>query len=365
MDVSYLPDSVAVVYDSDDLLRRVHNIFIDTVDARLYGFALFGGPQLSSAMRVYDITNPLDPKFEGEYNNFGGLNAGHVHDGWVHDGIAFLNCGTDGMAMVNFSNPTAPVTLGILQTYPFAGYNHSGWPTADLQYYYMGDETWGFDLKVVDVSDPEVMTVVNTFDAGSENSNSIPHNQIVACNYLYSSYYYDGLQIYDISDPANPERVLHYPTTSLPYAHNYEGAWGVYPFLPSGNILISDMQEGLFIIEGPGDDCSDRDKSVISCLTSPTAVDDVNVVTSLEVYPNPTTGLVNVNINLTESQSRVKIDLVDLTGRVVTRLGAEDQLIPAGDSRMEMAIPATVQPGFYLLQISGEGWQRTEKLVVE
>ena len=104
---------------------------------------------------------------------------------------------------------------------------------------------------------------------------------------------------------------------------------------------------------------------MISCLTSTTAVNDINVVTSLEIYPNPTTGLVNVNINLTESQNRVKFDLVDLTGRVVARLGAEDQVIPAGDYRMEMTIPATVQPGFYLLRISSDGWQRTEKLVVE
>ncbi len=364
MDVSYLPDSVSVVYDSDELIRRSHNIFIDTVDARLYAFALFGGPQLSSAMRVYDITEPLDPKFEGEYNSFGSVDAGHVHDGWVHDGLAFLNCGNDGMAMVDFSDPTQPVTLGTLQTYPFAGYNHSGWPTSDLQYYYLGDETWGYDLKVVDVSDPESLTTVNTFNAEAESNFSIPHNQIVACNYLYSSYYYDGLQIYDISDPVNPERVLYYPTTSIPAHQSYEGAWGVYPFLPSGNILISDMQEGLFIIEGPGDVCSDRDASVISCL-SPTAVNDPGIVNALEIFPNPTNGVLNVNINLTEGQNRVKFDLVDLTGRVVTRLLAEDQLIPAGDHQLNLTIPAQVQAGFYLLRISGDNWQHTKKIVVE
>ena len=34
-----------------------------------------------------------------------------------------------------------------------------------------------------------------------------------------------------------------------PYAFSYKGAWGVYPFLPSGRILISEMQHGLFVLD--------------------------------------------------------------------------------------------------------------------
>jgi hypothetical protein len=29
----------------------------------------------------------------------------------------------------------------------------------------------------------------------------------------------------------------------------YQGAWGAYPYLPSGNILVSDMQNGLFVLD--------------------------------------------------------------------------------------------------------------------
>ncbi|GJM35329.1 MAG: hypothetical protein DHS20C18_43300 [Saprospiraceae bacterium] len=367
MDISSLPDSVSVVYDSDELIKRSHNIFIDTVRARLYTFALFGGPQFNSAMRVYDITDPVDPKFEGEFNNFGGLDAGHVHDGYVHDGIGFMNCGNDGMAMVDFRNPTNPVTLGIMQNYPFAGYNHSGWPTTDMQYYYLGDENWGYDIKVVDITEPENLITVNTFNAeANDNLNlSIPHNQIVACNYLYSSYYYDGLQIYDISDPVNPQRVLYYDTSLLPHDNNYEGAWGVYPFLPSGNILISDMQEGLFVIQGPGDVCSDREESIVSCLSSTTAVNDPSIVSELHIYPNPTNGVLNININLIESQSNVKVELVDLTGRSLTRLSTDNSYIAAGGTQLTFDIPDAIQAGFYLLRISGDNWQRTEKVVIE
>ena len=30
---------------------------------------------------------------------------------------------------------------------------------------------------------------------------------------------------------------------------SYKGAWGVYPYLSSGNIIVSDMQTGLYIID--------------------------------------------------------------------------------------------------------------------
>jgi hypothetical protein len=35
-----------------------------------------------------------------------------------------------------------------------------------------------------------------------------------------------------------------YPPANLA---NYNGAWGVYPFLPSGTILISDIEGGLIL----------------------------------------------------------------------------------------------------------------------
>ena len=66
---------------------------------------------------------------------------------------------------------------------------------------------------------------------------------------LYLGYYHDGLRIFDISAPSNPVQTWMYDTY-LPNNHNsYKGAWGVYPYLPSGNIIVSDMQSGLFILD--------------------------------------------------------------------------------------------------------------------
>lgn len=55
----------------------------------------------------------------------------------------------------------------------------------------------------------------------------------------------------DISDPTQPIMAGNYDT----FASNsgtYNGAWGCYPFLPSGKILISDMETGLYVLNFNG-----------------------------------------------------------------------------------------------------------------
>ncbi|HIL66964.1 MAG TPA: T9SS type A sorting domain-containing protein, partial [Flavobacteriales bacterium] len=81
------------------------------------------------------------------------------------------------------------------------------------------------------------------------DANSIAHNLIIRDNFVYVSYYHDGLQIFDITDPNNPIKAGYYDTY-LPDNHNgFAGNWGVDPLLPSGIILASDVQSGLFVLE--------------------------------------------------------------------------------------------------------------------
>lgn len=290
MDITGLPDTIIMVYDSDALISRSHNIFIDTAQDMLYTMATTGSQIGGGAIGLIDISDPLNPDFLQYFNQFGDIRAGHVHDGFIKDDQAFLNCGNDGFAIVDFSDRESPSTLATLKPneYPAAGYNHSGWTTEDGAYYYMADENHGFDMKTVNVANLNAIEVVGTFNADSDQNGSIPHNPVVSCDYLYIAYYYDGLQIYDITDPSDPVRSHYYPTSQIINDGRYKGAWGVYPFLPSGNILVSDMQNGLFIIEAVDPNC------FASRNGGTTSISNHND-SEISVYPNPAFDKIEIN----------------------------------------------------------------------
>jgi hypothetical protein len=75
------------------------------------------------------------------------------------------------------------------------------------------------------------------------------HNVVVVGDYAYVSYYQDGLQIWNVASPATPVRAGYYDTNANSSYTGMFGAWGVHPPLPSGNMLISDTQNGLFVLQ--------------------------------------------------------------------------------------------------------------------
>ncbi len=282
IDLRSLPNEVEVVYDSEDLIRRSHNIFIDSTAQILYSCAHNGGTTGVSAMMAFDISDPVNPTFIRGFNGFENFLVNHVHDAYIDNNIGYFNCGPHGMAIADMSDIANPVLISSLSPddYAQSGYNHSGWPTEDGKYYYMADENHGFDVKVFNVEDPNDLQFENFFDAESFSNFSIAHNLIVKGDRLYVSYYFDGLQVYDISDPVNPERIMFYPTSSRMHQdEKYQGAWGVYPFLPSGNILVSDMQEGLYVIKDFEESVGIEDVDEIQFNLSPNpAYDELNLM---------------------------------------------------------------------------------------
>lgn len=240
IDISGLPNSVNTVYDSNILFNKSHNIFIDTATAKLYACAS------NNAMDIYDIQSPTNPILIYSYNA-----VGHVHDAFVRNDTAYLNCGNDGLRILDFSMVDSigdqPTELGALTSYPDAGYNHSGWLNDKGTVYIMQDENHGYDVKILDVSDLNNISVLSTFNSGVDQ-NSMAHNGIIKGDFAYIPYYHDGLRVFDISDPSNPIQTWKYDTYNPNDHASYKGAWGVYPYLPSGNIIVSDMQTGLYII---------------------------------------------------------------------------------------------------------------------
>ena len=307
MDLSFLPDSVPVVYDSKELIRRSHNIFIDTSSAILYCCTTAGESLPLVQLRTFDLSIPTQPELIRSYTDIGDFILGDAHDIFVRNDTAYINAGNFGMVVADFSDPLEPIELAALSTadYPDSGYNHSGWLSADGTTYVLADETWNRAVKIMDVSSLPDIEVTSLVDADNESIFSIPHNEIIHNNFLYVAYYYDGLQVYDIAKPDDPKRIMHFPTSKLAPRRSFEGAWGVYPFLDSGVILVSDMQEGLLIIEGVERLINSNEELGLDG-------------SELVISPNPTSG--SFSLSLEQGLSNSKITISSITGEHIQNL---------------------------------------------
>ena len=326
IDISNLPYSFNVVYDDNALFNKAHNIFIDTSTAKLYACAS------NNAMDVYSLANPVLPVLINELND---PTIGHVHDAYVRNDTAYLNCGNDGFRVFDYSNVNSisnqPNLLGSLTSYPDAGYNHSGWLNQSGDIYAMQDENHGYDIKILDLSDLTNISVISVFNSGVD-ANSMAHNAIIKDNLLYVAYYHDGLRVYDISNPNAPIEVCYYDTYSPNNHISYRGAWGVYPYLSSGNILVSDMQTGLYIFK-----CD---------ATSNLETEKINEV----IFPNP----VKNYFSLTDESDGI-LTIYDLNGKILFQ----------ADIDKEQIFNISLNDGLYIYMIKNQkSTTKTGKFIV-
>lgn len=243
-DMSYLPDSVHKVYDSQEFVIRSHNCYID--EGRLYLCSpdYLGG---ITGLRILDIaTNPEKPRLLKDYDiNLGSGNM-LLHDLFVRDSIAYCSYGHDGLFVLDVSDLNNISTLGSITSYSDQDYNHSSWLSDDNRTLYFVDEKHGKRIKAFDVTDFSNMEELSLFES---NPGAMPHNVFVKGDKLYVSYYHDGVWVFDVSDRKNPTTIAYYDTFVEPDGYDsYQGSWGVYPYLPSGNILVSDFANGLFVL---------------------------------------------------------------------------------------------------------------------
>ena len=73
----------------------------------------------------------------------------------------------------------------------------------------------------------------------------LPHNTHYFEGFLVTSWYNAGVIILDAHRPHNLIRVAQYDTNP----QNANGNWGVSPYLPSGTIVATDIDNGLFMLE--------------------------------------------------------------------------------------------------------------------
>jgi len=340
-DLNYLPDSVVVVYDSDTLFSKSHNIFIDTATAKLYVCG-GGGNQLS----VYSLADPVNPVL---LVNCGTdvpfwASIGYIHDIYVRNDTAYCNAyNASGLFVVDFANTLNPQLLG---SYMDNGQNHAGWLSENGKIYAKEREQFGEDVQLYDVSDLTNINVLSQLNSGVD-ANSIAHNLIIKDSFLFISYYNDGLYIFNISDPSNPFVSGYYDTSTEPHVQGkFRGAWGVYPLLPSGIVLISDMQNGLFVF-----DVSD------ALVATQLIKEKGQGYNTVSVYPNPFSE--KITISLPDNfNSDLTLELFDMLGRTTL---SEKQL--PSNSNKYIIKTDDLPEGVYILEVRSKEIIHHKKII--
>ena len=138
-------------------------------------------------------------------------------------------------------------------SHPNPAYLHQGWVTDDHRFFYMDDES-----DVIAGNVPTTRTLIwdlsNLEDPvlAKEFMGSMPasaHNLYIRDNHAYQANYRYGLHVLDVSDPENPREVGHFDTSPHHSGPGFSGAWSTYPFFESGTVLVTSLQEGLFLLK--------------------------------------------------------------------------------------------------------------------
>lgn len=240
-DLSELPGTVTTLYDSNEYCINAHNVFVDN-DSDLLYLCSNSYTGNNTSVKVLDVSNPSDPV---EFTDLSPW-VNYCHDIYVENDTAWINSGAAGLFVMHIDE--TPSVIGTLTDYPFQGGNHSGWWVPEDHVYILADETHGSPLKVIDTSDLSDLQVVSLLSS-EVNPESIPHNMMMRDGLVFVSYYHDGLQVFDVSTPEDPKRIAWFDTFIESSHAGYAGAWGVHSALPSGRILISDIKNGLFVLE--------------------------------------------------------------------------------------------------------------------
>ncbi len=251
------------VFNTDTLyggIGAAHNIAINEDSGFAY---IVGSGQCAGGLHMVDISSPTSPSFAGCFSA----------DGYTHDVQCLMYSGPDtdhqgaeicfasnedSLTIVDVSNKADAVMLGKVD-YPDKAYSHQGWLDRDQGLFFMGDEidelTFGMNTRTLifdvrDLDNPVYAT------AHLHSTSVIDHNMYVNGNYLYQANYQGGLRILRIDRGASPglTEVAYFDTEPESDSLIFDGAWNVYPFFDNGTILVSDANNGLFVLRASLDD---------------------------------------------------------------------------------------------------------------
>lgn len=235
LDLSGLPERVELV-NTYKGFRISHNLSIDTNRGILYAQ---GGH--SSPVRVLDLADPENPVQVAKFGV-------ETHDIIFHENLVFVSEGGHGtIGIFDLTEPANPTLVSRFEIRN-AGYVHNAWPTNDGQFLMTTEETAGKTVKMFALNDLFEVEMVDEYLA----PNRLAHNAHIKGDYAYISHYGAGLRILDVSDPSDMIEVAHFTKSNYDDKRGFIDNWGAFPFFESGKVLVSDISDGLYVVEFAG-----------------------------------------------------------------------------------------------------------------
>ena len=247
----FLPDTHFTEFGS------AHNIVINEDSGYAYIVGAIRSSIYGGGPIFVNIQDPLNPVIEGGF-----AAGGYSHDAQVitytgpdtdyTDKEILIGSNENEIVIADVTDKTNPLVISTI-SYANARYAHQGWFTEDLKYFILGDEldeyflgnkTRSIIFDFTDLDNP-----VYHFDYLG-TTNAIDHNGYVKDNIYYQANYTAGVRMIDVSTVENKvfSEVGFFDTYPDNNTVAFNGVWNVYPYFPSGNIIISDIDNGFFVI---------------------------------------------------------------------------------------------------------------------
>lgn len=237
-----------------EVLGSAHNLAIDAATG--YGFIL-GSDTCAGGLHMVDLADPSHPRFSGCFSA----------DGYTHDAECVVyrgpdsryegheicfNSNEDTLTIVDVSDKRSPALVS-RTGYTGSAYTHQGWLTGDQRYFLLGDELDELDFggptrtyiwDVRDLRNPSVLAVYRG------PTTSTDHNLYVKGQYVYEANYRSGLRILDARDVSSGvlKEIAYFDIVPADDEPGFSGAWSVYPWFASGNVVVSGIEQGLYVL---------------------------------------------------------------------------------------------------------------------
>jgi hypothetical protein len=249
--------------------KKVHTLSV----SEGYLYTVDNNPTVSAAdsVKIFNVSNPSSPQFVASVP-ITSVDQFASHEVIVRNDRMYVASKNNGSTtccgwthIFDVSNPASPVLLKAFLSGPRT---HTAVPSDDGKLLIVAEERPDGNVHIYDISminspndpdNPVWKATLNRTNVGIDAHS--PHHPHLHGNLLFLTWYEAGLQVFNISNPANPVHVGAFdtcrgdmagPCAGSGTSSDYNGNWGVDLSLGLNKVLLSDRSRGLIVVDATG-----------------------------------------------------------------------------------------------------------------